>query len=133
MRKTLILLSILMAAIFLVACDEGEEPSDDSTDEEVEDTEEDTDEITEEGVVEVGEEETAEETVAEEEDVEEVAEADPAGKALVEDRCQACHGLDQVYDPAHTAGEWNDIIDTDVHSASLDDEERALVIDFLAK
>lgn len=81
-------------------------------------------------------EETKEEPVndKEEEAVEEVnkdAELNDA-EALIEARCESCHGLDQVY-VEREENEWPDIVSSMIEKSEglLDDEEYEIVVEYL--
>ncbi len=55
------------------------------------------------------------------------------GKALVESRCIACHGLDRVTSKTKTESEWTSTVERMIgHGAQLNDAEKAAVITYLA-
>jgi hypothetical protein len=57
-----------------------------------------------------------------------------AGEALLQERCTACHTLDRVMRAGHTALGWEQTVDRMVkRGAELNDEERTVLIDYLAQ
>ena len=58
----------------------------------------------------------------------------PPGNSLVESRCTRCHNLDVVRTSSKTAALWELTVDRMIlRGATLDDQERTLVIDYLSK
>lgn len=53
-------------------------------------------------------------------------------ETLIIDRCSACHPADRVFNADLTAEEWDETIDRMIdYGAELNDEEKALMIDWL--
>lgn len=62
----------------------------------------------------------------------EVTEAMDEAEELIVDRCSACHSVDRVFNADKTAEEWDETIDRMIdYGAELNDEEKALMIDWL--
>jgi cytochrome c5 len=56
----------------------------------------------------------------------------PDGKAIMEDRCGGCHGLDRVTSKTKDRDAWQATINRMVSKgATLNDEEKAALIDYL--
>jgi mono/diheme cytochrome c family protein len=56
------------------------------------------------------------------------------GQQLVETRCAECHTLDRVTAASKSQQEWADTVDRMIErGASLDEQERESVIDYLAE
>ncbi len=63
----------------------------------------------------------------------EPAETESPGASLVEERCAGCHDLETVYAESRTREAWAAEVDSMIgRGARLDDEERTVVIDYLA-
>jgi len=62
----------------------------------------------------------------------EVTEAMDEAEELIIDRCSACHSVDRVFNAEKTAEEWDETIERMIdYGAELNDEEKALMIDWL--
>ena len=60
--------------------------------------------------------------------------APPAGEALLEARCTACHNLERVRKKKETRDGWEEVVDEMVEKgAALDDAEKVAVVDYLAE
>jgi mono/diheme cytochrome c family protein len=60
--------------------------------------------------------------------------ADAAGKALVDEKCAACHGLDLITAKQSNKVEWTAILDRmKSYGASLDDKQTSTLLDYLLK
>ena len=56
------------------------------------------------------------------------------GKAIVQDACSQCHGLQQIMDSKKTHDEWKDLVYQMIdNGATLTDEQIPIVVDYLAK
>jgi hypothetical protein len=55
-------------------------------------------------------------------------------EALVQEQCAECHGLDRVTRESKSRDEWDRTVVRMVsHGAELNDEEQAIVVDYLAQ
>jgi cytochrome c5 len=62
------------------------------------------------------------------------AAADAAGKALVDNKCAGCHGLDLITGKTANRVDWTATLDRmKSYGASLDDKETATMLDYLLK
>ncbi len=56
-----------------------------------------------------------------------------SGQTLLEERCASCHSVEKVTRETGTYEEWDKIVDTMIsRGAKLTDEERAVLVQFLA-
>lgn len=54
------------------------------------------------------------------------------GKAILEDTCQACHGLDQVQGRAWTAARWTNVVgEMEANGAMLSADDKKTLLDYL--
>jgi mono/diheme cytochrome c family protein len=62
------------------------------------------------------------------------AAADAAGKAMVDEKCASCHGLDLITGKQANKVEWTATLDRmKSYGASLDDKQTAALLDYLLK
>jgi len=63
-----------------------------------------------------------------------VPEEEAAGKALLQERCTSCHGLDRTTSATKTREEWEKTVTRMVQKgAELNEEEMTILIDYLAE
>jgi len=56
-----------------------------------------------------------------------------SGQTLMEERCGSCHAIERVTGKTGTFEDWGKIVDRMItHGAKLTDEERAILVQFLA-
>ena len=56
-----------------------------------------------------------------------------SGQTLMEERCGECHAIERVTSKTGTLEDWGKIVDRMItHGAKLTDEERAILVQFLA-
>jgi len=56
-----------------------------------------------------------------------------SGQTLMEERCASCHAIERVTGKTGTFEDWGKIVDRMItHGAKLTDEERAILVQFLA-
>jgi len=55
------------------------------------------------------------------------------GSALVQERCTVCHSIERIQQAHKTADEWKTTVERMIgHGATLNADEKAAVIDYLA-